>query len=803
MVMTNSRHRVLFSPDHWHWSVATAHPGLFLLGLIVVALIGWWTYQRQAATPGLKRAMAIIRAAVLALVVLLLAQPLMVTSRTVHTESTIAVWLDSSLSMTLRDPYHRPAMRRLLAAYRQWRTHRAARTPGRPARRPSRYELAVWQLRRAARTWLGRLARRQQIAIFTGGAHARWLGVAAGPAALQTMVARLARRHPTGDSTNLAAVVHGIFQQLAGRPISALVLLTDGRSTSAGSPALALAAARRRAVGIFALPLGQVHTPFNLALTDGQAPRHAFVHDPVAVRGVLRLSGSAEPRRVQVELLRARRGGRLEPLADRSLLLPAGGGRVPVELMFHPRHPGRYRLLLRTPRLPGEITYRDNRSGLLRTTVVNSKINILYVDGYPRWEYRYLRQDLRREPTTRLGCLLLSTDNRFAQEGNIPMARFPDTARQLDRYDVLLLGDVDPNYFSQAQEKLILHFVGAAGGGFGMIAGPDDAPRAYRGTRLAALLPVRPGRPGDPALAFPPPAPFHLHLTAAGRASPIFQFFDSRRKSLWQVGHLSPLYWFEPVAGVAPGGVVLADNPAHLIHGRPAPLLVFGRYGAGRTMFAAFDDTWRWRYYHGAPLYQSYWLQIVRQLAWGRVFRESSHSAFGLTLRSAAPQGLVGHRFPLSLRVGSAALADQMPRQVRLRVRGPGPALSVSLVPEPRQRQRYTGALTLWRPGHYTLSAASRLPAPLPPLRLQITQPNLEFRNLRADVPALTRLARATGGKVIPLPQAATLAALIPDRGIQTVQRRSHALWNQPLALALLVALLTAEWILRKRAGLI
>ncbi len=780
-----------------HWAWGTHHPGLIFCGAIILAILGWWSYRAQTAAPGSKRTMALLRGGVLAAVALLLARPMLVRVQAHRTPSVVAIWLDSSLSMSLRDPYRNPAMQQLAAGFssRKFATH------GGRLLRPTRLALARRELVRAAKTWLKKICRRQRVALFVGAAHARLLGLADNTTELAGLLARLSQCRPDGPTTDVPAVVREIFQRLRSRPLSAVILLTDGRSTSGGSAASAIAVARRRATPIFALPVGEIHAPFNLALAQVQAPHHAFIQDPVAVRAVVRVTGATGVVRTRASLYEVARDGKvIKKLAGKPVVISPGHRQATIRLIFHPRRPGRHRLLLRLKPVAGELTERGNRAGPMITDAVQAKIRVLYVDGYPRWEYRYLKNDLMREKTTRISCLLLSADNRFAQEGNIPINHFPETQSQLNRYDVLLLGDVNPDYFSPAQQKLILRFVGRFGGGFGMIAGWRYAPMAYAHTPLAALLPVLIATPANSAPPKPSISPFELHVTAAGKRSPLFEFFDSRRKNLRQVAHLPPLYWFQSVAGLAPSGVVLADLPAYKINGRPAPLIVFGRYGAGRTMFSAICDTWRWRYYHGAPLYKSYWLQMVRLLARRRVLG-SSHR---LTLRASASQAQSGQEIRLFLKIRDPALAGQMPARLRLAASGPGGGESVIMVPTDSSHQLYEGSLTLERLGQYHISAPpGELAAPLKPLRVRVVPPNLEFNNPRVDMAALCRLARATGGSVLPLPQAARLAGLIPDRSVQTISRQSRQIWNKPIALALLVILLTVEWVLRKRAGLI
>jgi uncharacterized membrane protein len=776
------------------WTLGTVHPWLMVLLMVAVATAGWWSYRHQTATPRLKLAMAIIRAAILALVVLLLAKPILVMVHTHRRTAVVAIWVDSSRSMSLRDAYTSPVKIKLVDQVRQ--AQRTAQTH----KRPTRFNVACWSLAQAARTWLKNLVKTQSVALFTGGAHAHLLGIANSPRQLISLLHVLAARQPNANATNVPGVVAEIFNDLQGHPISAVLTYTDGRSTVPTSVTLVHHLAKASATPILAVPIGQIHPPLNLNIVEAQVARHAFVQDPVAVTAKIHITGATSVQNTTIRLFEETADHHRNQLTSRRLTIHPGTSQQKVSLMFHPSQPGNYHLFLRADPLPHELTHRGNISSGVWTRVVRAKVRILYVEGYPRWEYRYLKNDLMREKTTLLSCLLLSADNHFAQEGNIPINRFPDTQAELNRYDVLLLGDVNPEYFSAAQDTIILRFVGRYGGGFGMIAGPDYAPDAYRHTSLAPLLPIIAGNPDNPMLAPPPNKPFELHLTAVGQQSMLFHFFNSARKNLRQVADLPPLYWFEPVAGLQPSATVLADLPSFRIDGRPAPLLVFGRYGAGRTMFSAIDDTWRWRYYHGAPLYKSYWLEMMRELARRRVFGGSRD----LVLRTESPRMEVGQSDRIFLSVRDPELISQMPASVPMVITSANGRQTVTLLPVGAGHRQYEGETTLWTIGHYTLAAKPGvLPAAVKPVKIDVAVSGREFATLTSDPAALARLVAGTGGAVVPLAGQKALAQLIPDRSVEVAIRQSRQLWNKPWALALLIVLLTIEWILRKRAGLI
>ncbi|HTV48086.1 MAG TPA: hypothetical protein VMG59_06545 [Phycisphaerae bacterium] len=780
----------------YHWMLGAPHPWLIWTLLIAVAVMGWWSYRKQSAGKNIRKAMGLTRVVALAVVALLLGEPALVRQDTVRDPSVIAVWVDTSLSMTLRDQYNVAPMIRLAMQASNDVEHSSDMEA-----RPTRFDLARSLLNQAQLGWLEALAQRQQVALFTGSTQAQLVGIANNATELSGLLDRLSAIQPDGISTDVPAVVAGIFQNLQGRPISAVILLTDGRSTTGSSADAARALARVNVTPLFATPIGMATEPFNLALEQIAAPHNAFVQDPLAVTGELHVTGATKTLHTIVHLYKQNADGSLgNSIADQPIDITPSQDMYDVHLLFRPDAPGDYRLAVKVDPIAGQLTDAGNQVNGISTHVVDTPVKVLYVDGYPRWEYRYVKNDLVREKTVLLSCLLLSADDEFAQEGTLPIARFPETQDEMNRYDVLILGDVDPNYFSDAQINLIVNFVGQYGGGFGMIAGQNFSPWAYAHTPLAALLPVLAGDQNNPALAPSGNQPFVLHLTPAGKASMLFHFFDDEDENLRQISEMPPMYWFAPVLGLQPSAEVLADLPSHNINGEPAPLIVFGRYGEGQTMFSAIDDTWRWRYYHGDPLFQSYWLEMIRLLARSRVFGAGT----GLELQASADQVQVGQDIQLFLRLHDPTLANQMPETVQVQIQGPGGEQTTELAPQGADRTEYQGDLTLWQTGRYTIAPeAGSLPGQVQPVSVSAVLPNWEFDDPRTDVAALENLTAGTGGRVIQPPQMPVLQTLIADRSVETIQQQSTELWNKPLALGVLVLLLTVEWVLRKRAGLI
>lgn len=261
-------------------------------------------------------------------------------------------------------------------------------------------------------------------------------------------------------------------------------------------------------------------------------------------------------------------------------------------------------------------------------------VKVLYVEGAPRWEYRYIKTALLHHPAVRISYLLTSADPGYEQEASDPDPRigfagrvkaFPKTAEELRAYDVILFGDVPSQQFTDRQLQMLCDFVQKDGGGFAMIAGPRFAPISYRSTRLSGLLPVEIDHVAPDGKDEQFSEGFHPVLTEAGRVSPIFGLSAGptstaeTRPSLWEGAE--PLFWYcrgvtvQVTAGQKPPQVLAVHPSAKAPDGSDAPLLVLGRCGAGSVLFSAIDDSWRWRSAGQQSAYADYWVAMLRALA--------------------------------------------------------------------------------------------------------------------------------------------------------------------------------------------
>ncbi len=764
-----------------------------LPAVAALAILGYVSYHHVPATRGRRISAALLRGTILALLLILFLRPSLVLDRQTLTRSVIAVWVDNSLSMTLRDPYSRDAKMQMLLKQIAVSAARKEKL--------TRYELAEGI---SGEEWLKKLSPQQDIALFTGAINAQPVGVAHNQEELAALIQKLPSYAPGsgGENTDVPAVVREMLMRLRGQPVSAVVMFTDGRSTIPARIDSAVDEARQASVQVYAIPVGQSDLPLNIKLADIHAPENAFSKDPVAVRATLEATGLPGSVPVKVTLKRRDTG---ESLAEKTINTPADGQPTPVELSFKPAgkegNVDHMELILHAePATPvgEELTLEDNTL-TMSLNVVDTKITALYVEGAPRWEYRYLKNELIREKTVDVSVLLLSADEDFAQEGDVAITRFPETEEELNKYDILILGDVDPNYFSPAQQQLLIKWVRNRAGGICFLAGRRYNPNSYRGTPLDVLLPIVPDDAASPVLPNSDGSGFRPQPTASGMAGNLFRFFDDQEMNQRQMQENPELFWYRPTMGLKGSAEVLAVHPARSQGGQPLPLIVDGHYGAGRTLFLGIADTWRWRRYKGEPLYQTFWLQICRLLYADKAFGQ----ARPIEIVAESPQVELGQPIRIIATIRDVTQAAVMPQRLQLEVQDDAGKPAEMITLNRTGDTSYQGMITAIRTG--TFNAKLRpgaLNLELPPIRYSVITPRRETTDITADYSTLNNIANGTGGKLLRPYEANQLATLIPNRSIQTYVPMIEELWHSPLALIVLFILLSAEWFVRKNASL-
>lgn len=745
---------------------------IMLIGAVIAVVLVFRLYRRQRVPSGWRWALMALRFCVIMTGLFMIGRPMVVLQRNEVEPSVVAVMVDSSASMATDDGP--------LGASR-WHGGGTALFSTANALIPSllgRHEAEVWTFDSAA-TRIGRASSMDGAAL---------------------LMKKLEESKPAGRASDLASSVLQVLEATRGVKLAGLVVVSDGRQTALGALETALASADARGVSIHSVAVGSEAPKIDAEASSVHAAEDAFVQDLVRVQVQLEFRGLAESTPFSLELRDKATG---EVLSSRRAEAEGDTETWRGDLTYRPTSIGRRILTAGVAPLTGEENTSNNTIEL-SITAHDTRLSVLYVEDQPRYEYRYLKNMLIRERTLESSCLLLSATAGFTQEGTRPIAQFPRSEEELGRYDVVILGDVDPrgDWLSPAQETLLVDHVSQRGGGLAFVAGERYMPHRLRGTKLEKLLPVRllPNFNGPYEGTYADP--FIPRLTAEGRESRLFAW-DESGGTTDLVSSMPGWFWFASVKGSQPGATVLATHPSARAGEEDAPLAVLGRHGVGRTFYLGSDDLWRWRQYAGEGYYNHLWLQIIRTLGRGRRFGADR----GWRIETDRRRYELGREVRVELVAGSGRAQPLPPRPTILATDlNDQPVARIELSRGGTDLSLATGVLVPARTGVLSLAVEGVLPADAgapAPRTIEVFAMDRERGRTEADPSFLRTISEASGGTFRRIDDdLSDLAAAIPDRSVQIAADVEESIWDTRLMLILFTALIATEWVIRKAIGL-
>lgn len=818
------------------WSSGSA----LLVGVAVLSVLLAAVYRiYRAETSGtVGRAMTgmliCLRVCVLLLLAAIMLEPVLTPYVRHRTEAVTLVLVDESASMSLADQYNGSAeaarVRRLTGAVNEGETRAA---------------LCEYIVNDAAGGLIRRLTANNGVRVFGFAEspiqkrHIARAGEASPEvvsASSQSDVGGTADKESAslafkanGAVTDLGRAVRGSLASLGDLPIAALVLLSDGginRGESADTITRILDA---KAISLYAVGIGSPIAPANLAIEDIEVPRTVFLGDPFTVFARLRTSsvGAAD---VEVSLIEDARasGGGFGVVETKRIRLEADD--APSQVFFERRidKPGPVLFSVRAEPLAEEVVQTDNEARAVEPVrVLDKKTRVLLVSAAPTYDYRFVARLLERDNTIDLSTWLQSADAGAVRDGNTIIDELPTTKSALAAYDVVLLMDCNATRLSQGWSDLLADLVSSEGLGVLYQAGNKYSSRFFQSPKTQAisrLLPVVPDPDAEILLndlghyqmrAWPFLIPADAVSDPIIRCSPD----PALTRAIWSA--LSGVYWHYPVRKEKPAAQVLMrhSNPRMANNFGGHVLLATQYVGAGRSAYLAFDSTWRWRR-NGEAHFERFWIRLLRFLSEGRLFGTRRHiqvetekmrfepgEAIVLRVRALNDvfEPLIAPAFSLIVRKDAAEALMTAPADTN------ESDVLVNLAPIVGREGYYQGQFNATEEGVYSVwpaemgtaeAADARENEPL--TRIVVAGPDIEMRDPAMKRDALRSLAEATGGRYFDIDESAALAEAIPDRSRERVERdRPVPLWDNGYVFAAMMVLLGAEWIVRKRAGLL
>ena len=750
----------------------------------VLVLLAMRSYWRMTGSRSMRIALAALRSLLLATLVTLIAGPTLI-ERQERTERDWAiVLLDRSESMTIPD------------------------APGADGQRVSRDEQLQQGLKGGAGALRDVASHRELV----------WLGFDAGAYqidnplgaddATQQDAQSLSLPKPAGQRTRLGAALEQALRVAAARPLAGIIIASDGKSLDEPG-ASAIRQLRQAGAPVFVLPLGSETPLGDVSIRAAEGPGAAFVRDVAPVDVAIERTGPAVRVGAMVRLIDEKTGLTLD---ERRLDAAAEeGDRVDhVTLTTRPETPGdaQWRVVVE-PDEPDLIA--GNNTAQIALELVDRPIRSLYVDGYPRWEARYLKNLFLRESSITSTNLLLDPTRAYLQDSDKDLDRLPNSPEEWKPFDIVVLGDVKLGVFTREALEQLRDHVANDGAGLLVVGGPAATPNRWWDTPLADLLPFT-RQSGD--------------IQAHDDSVVLIPTEEAERLGVLRLGESLDEPWPEALADPATGWSQLryaqrirpsalkpAATPLALaapvragrVDGASAtPVVITMRYGAGRIIYVGTDEIWRWRYGRGETLPERFWLPLVRLLARESLLR----SGRGARLVITPTRAEIDQPMQLRLELVDQSLIDLGLASVRVKIAPESPLATTKPIELTlHATQDGKAFIGQWLPTEGGRWRVAVLEAALSDLdlveRIRVEAPDDELRHPDTNHALLASLARETGGKVLEASDLPQLDELLPSRQLRFVNERREPLWDTPAALLAVLVLLTLEWVGRRAIRLI
>jgi uncharacterized membrane protein len=607
-----------------------------------------------------------------------------------------------------------------------------------------------------------------------------------------TRIAKLGDLHPTAASTRIGDSLKQLVAETSDLPIGAIVLMSDGEDNTGGIDLDTIAALRNRHIPVHTVGFGLEETPQDVEINDVVVAPRALENSRLSAVVTFHQRGYAG----KTSTLAIRDGNKV--LASHPITFAADGKLQTESLLFNAGDAGAKTLEVSIDPLAGE----QNRANNAVSRVVNvsaGKMRILYVEGEPRWEYKFIRRAEDEDTNVEVASMLRTTENKIYRQGiDSPTELadgFPSRAEDLFAYQGIILGSVEAGYFTPAQQDLIRQFVDRRGGGLLLLGGRFGlADGGWSGSPVADALPVvLPSRyhtfHRDHALA---------ELTPAGRDSLVTRLVDDPAKNAEQWKKLPYLMDDQEPGNPKPGAVVLAEMRAG---GRTLPLLITQNFGRGRSAVLATSGTWRWQMSMpvGDTSHDMFWRQLLRWLVIGTP---------GNVVASVPNQVLYDDGLTtLSADVRDKEYQPAADAQVEARVIGPG---GISTTVEMRPVADNPGVFqTDWtapQPGSYLAEMVARRgdqELGRDVLTYQRIDGVAENFHTGQNRDLLEKLSSQTGARYWRPQELSQLPGEIPVSEAGITVRATKELWNMPALFLLILLLMCSEWLLRRKWGVV
>ena len=617
--------------------------------------------------------------------------------------------------------------------------------------------------------------------------------------------------HPDAPSTRIGDSLKQLSEETSDLPIGAVVLLSDGADNSGGISADAISALRARHIPVHTVGFGRERAEHDVELDDVVVAPRALADSRIAAKITFHQRGYAG---AKINLtVRDVSAGQPKVLAARTVALGPEGNLQTETLMFDIGSAGAKTLQIAAAPLPGE----ENTANNTLTRVVNvgsDPRRILYIEGEPRWEYKFIRQAEEDDRMVQVASMRSHQRKQVLPSGlNDPKELadgFPTRPEDLFVYQGLIIGSVEAGYFTPAQQELIRQFVDRRGGGLLLLGGQFAlADGGWNASTLTDLLPtVLPTYTGTfHREADPKSGTTHTtaELAPAGVDNIITRLVDDPVANAAKWKKLPYLMDYEDPGAPKPGASVLANMITP--EGKKLPLLITENFGHGRTAIMATGGSWRWQMSSplGDTAHDLFWQQFLRWL----VSDTPGHVTASVPAQMLLDNGAV----TLTAEVRDPQYNPAPDAKVEAHILGPsGVSALVEMTPAPDNPGQFQAAWSAPKPGAYLTEVTAQRADSKSGTVKEIGRDVLTFQRMdgvaenfhtEQNRALLERLAAQTGGQYWKPADLGKLASAIPFSEAGVTVRETKELWNLPLVFLVLLLLRFSEWWLRRKWGIV
>ncbi len=607
-------------------------------------------------------------------------------------------------------------------------------------------------------------------------------------------IQKLDQLNSSGTATHIGESLKQVLADASSLPIGAVVLLSDGADNSGGIDLETISEIRRQRIPIHTIGFGREKMSRDVEIADVQVPQRALPDSRLSAIVSFHQNGYSG----QSAKITLKDGGKL--LASKPITFKDDGTEQTEQVLFNAGVAGVKTIDVSIDPFPNEENAKNNHVTRL-VNVDQRKPRILYMEGEPRWEFKFLRRAVEDDRNINLVTILRTTQNKIYRQGvkdeNELKDGFPTKVEELFGFEGIIIGSSEAAYFTPGQQQLIRDFVDRRGGGLLFLGGKDSlADGGYAKSLFNDLLPVVLPEKGSGTFVR---APANVELTAAGRDSLITRIEEDPAKNVERWKKLPYLMNFQNAGQPKPGAVVLVDALPQ--QGGRIPLLITQNYGRGRTAVFATAGSWRWQMLQPVAdkSHEMFYTQLLRWLVTDTPRR----------VTASTPRQLIADEknVKLQAQVRDRTYLPASDASVEAHILGPdGFSESVSMQPDPIEQGAFTTDWSTPKPGSYLVEVVAKKGSE------ELGRDVLTFRredgvaeNFRAEQnrELLEKLSSETGGRYYKPQDARKLGNDISYSEAGITVRETRDLWDMPIVFLLLLMLRSGEWLLRRKWGVI